>query len=636
VKYLEVLECISEVSEAMAGASTADGLENNNLPDAHSKSVNSQRDNMQKGAAVAKLNTTVRGDGREAKYRHFRDWENREKGQSLRVRDVSPRPPIDSIPPSAHRGESPVDYHSKSRYKYSNREHSDERAFDGPSRVMGLEKDRADILRMLDELRNQVKQSCDVTDEPSGSAPAPTIRATDAPRSYSNCDGLSHLRRDASQLDRNGSHHSPSLNVHSPSIPHGYAPLPPHRNLPGYAETIAQSRASSHHAGLYPWKNFDNYFFGQHEHDPLFSCGHDGFCHQGGCSSMHCYHREFLPVQGNPLGVNGQRPPYFMNSYSTYPVDSPLFGQHTYHSRGIESTLQRNHTRAHASKKPAQTCDPIAGGAPFTICYNCYEVLQLPKAQSLSGKEYKLRCGSCCHAIVVKLDGSRLNVSELAPSTHLSVGQQSCIGNSMGTNERANADERSVPAYCFSVASHESEEKDLNSNSHSPQETKSEDTFQSRDLHPEANVVSHVPSFPHCDQYGFSPSDGSGVGSGSTHSEPEKAILLTESCKQNSVRDVCVASEALSPYNESDDSECTKDALNVPADASHTRGTKTGDSFLSNLIKKSFKMNNGTRNGRAKVFVNGFPISDRAVRKAEKLAGAICPGDYWYVFHAAI
>jgi hypothetical protein len=622
-----------EASEAMPGASTADRLENNKLSDVPSKSVYSHHDKMQKRATDANLNTTTTGDDREARYRHFRDWENVEGGQSLRVRDVSPRSPIDCIPPSAYRGEGLIDYHSKSRYTYSNREHLDERAFDGPSRVRGLEKDRAEILRMLDELRDQVKQSCDVTDEPSGSAP--TSRAADAPSSYGNGDGLSQLRRDAPQLHQNGSHHSPSLNVHSPSIPHVYAPLPARRNLPGYAETIAQSRSSSHHASLYPWRNFDSYFFGQHDHDPLLSC-HDGFCHQGACSCLHCCHREFLPVQGNPLGVNEQRAPYFMNSYSAYPLDSPLFGQQKYHSRGIDSTLQLNRPRANVSKKPTQTCEPIAGGAPFTICYNCYEVLQLPKAQSLSGKEYKLRCGSCSHAILVKLGGSRLNVSELPLSAHSSGGQQNHIGHSMGTNEHATADDSSVPAYCFSVGSHESEEKDLHSNNHSPQEAKSENTSQSRDLHPEAIVVSHVPSLPHYDQYGFSPSDGSGVGSRSTHSEPEKVILLTESCKQNSVRDVRVASETQLPYNESDGPECAKDALNVPPDAGQNRSTKAGNSFLTNLIRKSFKMNNGTRNGREKVFVNGFPISDRVVRKAKKLAGSICPGDYWYVSHAAI
>ncbi|XP_062179031.1 uncharacterized protein LOC133883675 [Phragmites australis] len=636
VKYLEVLECVPEASKTMPEASIADRSETKKMADVHSKSVYSRHDNIRTGPSASNLNSTVRDDGREAKYRHVRDWENEEMGQSLRARDISPRSPIDGIPPNAYGGEGLVDYHSKPRYRYSNRERSDERTLDGPSRVRGLEKDRAEILRMLDELRDQVQQSCDVTDGPNVSAP--TNRATDAASSYGTCDRLSQLRHDAPQLHRNGSHQSPSLNVKSPSIP-VYAAMPTQQDHHGYAEPIAHARASSYPAGLYPWRTSDNYFFGQHDPDPHLSCRHDGFYNQPACSCLHCCHREFLPVQGNHLGFNDQRAPYLMNSYGAYPVDSPLYGQQRYSTRGTDTTLQQNRTRANVSKKPAQTCEPVAGGAPFTICYNCYEVLQLPKKQSLLGKEYKLQCGSCSHALVVKLDGSRLDVSELALSTHLSAGQQNCISNSMETNEHT-ADERSVPAYCFSVGSHESQENDLHSNlsepenNHTPVGTNSEDTSQSRNLPSEANVASHVPSLPHRDHCGFSPSGHSGVGSRSTHSEPERVILLTESCKQNSVKDVCVATEMQSPDNESNDPEYTQDALNVPQEAAHIRVTKAGDSFLTSLIKRSFKINNGMRNGRARVFINGFPISDRAVRKAEKLAGTVCPGDYWYDYRA--
>ena len=84
-----------------------------------------------------------------------------------------------------------------------------------------------------------------------------------------------------------------------------------------------------------------------------------------------------------------------------------------------------------------------------------------------------------------------------------------------------------------------------------------------------------------------------------------------------------------SPDNELDDPGYIEDALNMQHGTGRSRATKGNDSFITNLIKRSFKMNNETRNGRARVHVNGFPISDRAVRKAEKLAGAICPGDYW-------
>ncbi|KAL6876335.1 hypothetical protein ACP4OV_012907 [Aristida adscensionis] len=637
MKYLEVLECVPDASETIPGASAVDISDPTKMADVHCKSVYDRHDNLRTGSSASNVNTAVRDDGREAKYRHIRDWGNGEMGRSLRVRDVSPRYPMDSIAPNTYCGEGLVDYHLNPKYRYSNREqHSNGRTMDGPSRVRGLEKDRADILRMLDELRDQVQQSCDVTDGPSRTAP--NNKAADAPISYGTCDRLSQLRHDASQLHRNISYQSPSLNVQNPSIP-VYAVTHSQNDRQGYAESIAHSRAPSYPASLYPWRNSDHYFFGQHDPDLLLPCHHDSFCHQAACSCLHCCHREFLPVQGNPLGFNDQRAPYLMNSYGACPVDSPLLGQRRCSTRGTDTSLHRNHMRANVSKKPAQICEPVAGGAPFTICYNCYEVLQIPKKQSLSGKEYKLLCGSCSHAIVIKLDGNRLDVSELALSTHLSAELQNITGYSMETNERT-ADARSVPAYCFSVGSHESQEKDLHSNlsesknNRTPLGTNSEDTSQSMELPSEANVISHIPSLPRHDHCGFSPSESSGEGSRSTHSETEKVIQITESCKQNSIKDVCVAKEMQSPDNEFDDPEYTQDTSNVPQDSGHTRAAKASDSFLTNLIKRSFKLNNGTRNGRARVYVNGFPISDRAVRKAEKLAGAIGPGDYWYDYRA--
>lgn len=641
MKYLEVLETVPETSEAMAGASIEYKSVPNRMPPLHSRSVYS-RDNSRitRETSTSSVKANIRDDVREAKYMRFRNVENGEAAHPVRARgvsDIRSRSPIDSVPSNACRGEGPADHHLKSRNTYSNREHANDTDLDGPSRVRDLEKDRAELLRMLDELRDQVQQSCEV----NGPDTSATVnRAADASSSYNIHERSSQFRHDPSQLHRKGPHHSSSMNMRNPSVPHVYGPSPTQQSLHGYVEPIAHARTSSYPAGPYPWRNFDNYFFGQHDPDPLLSCHHEGFYHQAACSCSHCYHREFLPVQGTPLGFSDQRAPYLVNSYGAYPVDGPLLGQQRYNSRGANPSLQQHNLRANVSKKPAQTCEPIAGGAPFTICYNCYEVLQLPNKRSLLGKEYKLRCGSCSHTIVIKLDGTRLDVSELAPSAHLSPAPQNGIGDNMVDNLRATADERLLPPYAFSVASHQSQEKDKHSNSsetdskHTPLGTNSEDSPQSRDLPAEDNVISRTPSLPRRDHCGFSPSEGSGIGSRSTRSEHEKVVLLTETCKQNSIKDVCVANETHSTDNEFDDPDYTQDILNVPQDPGHTRATKVGDSFFTNLIKKSFKMNNGTRNGRARVFVNGFPIPDRAVRKAEKLAGPIYPGDYWYDYRA--
>ena len=53
------------------------------------------------------------------------------------------------------------------------------------------------------------------------------------------------------------------------------------------------------------------------------------------------------------------------------------------------------------------------------------------------------------------------------------------------------------------------------------------------------------------------------------------------------------------------------------------------------MIKKSFRDSNisydDADNEKANVTVNGYLISERIIKKAEKLAGPIQPGHYWYV-----
>ncbi|XP_040377332.1 protein ENHANCED DISEASE RESISTANCE 4-like [Oryza brachyantha] len=671
VKYLEVLESspdnkgaaskdtceVAQEAEAKNGEAKAEERQVlDRMAAMHSESGYGCDDSqIPKEPNALKLEASLRDDSREireAKYRRIRNEEKGEAKHGVRARDRSPRSVVDTIPMNSYPAEGPSDYHMKSRFRHTNGEQSDTRNLDGLNRVNGLEKDRADLLRMLDELRDQVQKSCEITNKPSGSTP--TDKVADASASHN--PRLSRLRHGSPQLQRSGSQQSPALNGHVPCIPQSYAPGPTQQDLHGYGEPMTHMGAPSYPLGTYPWRNFDNYFYGQYDPDPLISYHHDGFYHQPACSCLHCYHREFLPVQGPPLGFNNRRAPYIMNNPRVYPVDGPaMFGTHNYNSR-VHASMPRNHMRATLSKKPAQTCEPIACGAPFTICYNCYEVLQLPKKSPLPGKdEYKLRCGSCSHALVVKLDGSRLDVSAPSPISHISAGSKSSTNDGQGSNANAASQERVLPLYSFSAASHGSQDLPSNSSEaekmqgissscsisedeNTPARSNSQrDTPGSRDLHPEADVATRVPSLHLRDHFGYSPTekvvDGSGKGSRSTRSEHEKAVL-TESFKQHTVKDVSVVSIMDLSDDEYDDPDYMQDPGDVAQSVDHPRAAKTGDSFFTNLIKKSFKINNGMGNGRAKVFINGYPISDRAVRKAEKIAGPIYPGEYWYDYRA--
>ncbi|XP_037459772.1 protein ENHANCED DISEASE RESISTANCE 4-like [Triticum dicoccoides] len=671
VKYLEVLESSPEKKEPVSEANFETISEENSqrvqatpeerlvtqrmMPEHRDSRCSSGDDQIPREPSSLMFEATLRDDGteteiREAKYRRIRNEEKGEVKQPVRPSDRSRISVVDTIPPNAYLGE----HQMKSSFGDANgSQRADGRNMDGPSSVSGLEKDRAELLRMLDELRDQVQRSCEITEKPS--VGASTSRVADASSSYSPHELLSRLRHGSPQLQRNGSQCSPSLSGQNPGVPHTYASVPTHQDLHGYREPATHMGAPCYPVGQYPWRNCDSYFFGQHNHDPLVSYHHGGFYHQPACSCLHCHHREFLPVQGAPVGFNHHRVPY----PGAYPVNgSVMFGMQNNNSRGINASIHRGHMRGNLSKKPPQTCEPIACGAPFTICYNCYEVLQLPKKCPLPGKdEYKLRCGSCSHVIVVKLDGSRLDVSAPSPISHMSAASRNNSSDVQGSNAYSATDERLLPLYSFSAGSHCSRERDLQSNSsdtekvqgisssssifedeNNPARSNSQrGTPRSSDLPVEAQVVSRVPSLPLHHHFAHSPSErvvnGSGKGSRSTRSEHEKTVL-TETCRHNTVKDVRVVSVMSLSDDEYEDPDCSQDPGVGAQHVDRSIATKTGDSFFTNLMKKSFKINNGMGNGRAKVFINGYPISDRAVKKAEKIAGPIYPGEYWYDYRA--
>jgi hypothetical protein len=79
----------------------------------------------------------------------------------------------------------------------------------------------------------------------------------------------------------------------------------------------------------------------------------------------------------------------------------------------------------------------------------------------------------------------------------------------------------------------------------------------------------------------------------------------------------------------------SQDSRDASREHDHPRSNKGGESFFANIIKKSFRdfsrSNQNDDRGKINVTVNGKPLSDRVVKKAEKLAGPIQPGNYWLV-----
>ncbi|KAK6116989.1 hypothetical protein DH2020_049233 [Rehmannia glutinosa] len=114
--------------------------------------------------------------------------------------------------------------------------------------------------------------------------------------------------------------------------------------------------------------------------------------------------------------------------------------------------------------------------------------------------------------------------------------------------------------------------------------------------------------------------------------EQERVCLDRTTSQQSSVKDAAVATEMDVSLNEFSNSCASQDSVEISKEA-RPKINKGGESFFAGLIKKSFrdfkKSNQGVEVSGSQVFVNGHFLPDRVVKKAEKLAGPIQPGEYW-------
>ncbi|XP_062181080.1 uncharacterized protein LOC133885385 [Phragmites australis] len=123
---------------------------------------------------------------------------------------------------------------------------------------------------------------------------------------------------------------------------------------------------------------------------------------------------------------------------------------------------------------------------------------------------------------------------------------------------------------------------------------------------------------------------------------------VTKRCEQENMKDDCVKllhsnskNANTLARNGSSVNERTNSSSRFSSEAEvgeiQSSTGKNGDSsFLSGFLKKGFKdlslFSQSVDN--TKVSINGHPISERALRKAEKKAGPVGPGSYWYDYRA--
>lgn len=553
----------------------------------------------------------------------------------------------------------------------------------GPNRAESLEQDRAELLRKLDELKDQLSRSCDVEEKPRERVP------------YGRHDA--YAPECASRLSQGFMPpFAPDKHVHEPHYfghSHGSVPFmnghdmdmqsfyPPPRHVPDeipryedpYQPQVLRRSQRPYH----------EYFSGQYmeyNQDP-FSSYNETFFHQPACSCSRCCNKNWQVHPQMPPSVFGKRrfPNEVKNPNFYHHVNPPALGSRGYNSRG--SVPPQSHTRwpsdidsdiggfsqyrprrvvvAHGNR---QLCHPIVGGAPFITCYNCFELLKLPRKLMLMEKnQWKLQCGACCCVNFLEVDNKKVIVSvptkmkrrspdadegscealnHYHPSSraHLNVSS----GNSDDFDASYNFDTEPNPPSkdCVLIGEAAKRQSLLSSSPSCTGDEESPDSMiGQRDISSSAELPSKEdtsPTSPLQENLDYSSNhvmSRHGKGNKSKRTDEEKVILNKETSRQNSVKDVAVATEMEVCFNEYLNTSLSQESVEVIKEEDRPKNNKGSESFFAGLIKKSFRdltrSNHSMDGTKAKVYVNGQPIPDRAVKKAEKQAGPVHPGEYW-------
>ncbi|CAL1373546.1 unnamed protein product [Linum trigynum] len=309
---------------------------------------------------------------------------------------------------------------------------------------------------------------------------------------------------------------------------------------------------------------------------------------------------------------------------------------------------------------------PIACGAPFITCCACFELLELPRKTRMKEKDrVKLRCGACSEVLMLELRSKKLMVSvceemkemdvkavdgscELSNDVHENVANV-CEVQTTGLQGSIQAEEQILNIVeCDKRKGYASSSGSSSSSSFcSPSDSSDEEESIN-----EIAVPQHVSSaIDLAVKDGESPAmstmhDGQENLGGSKEEalnlEPEGKINTHTRDQANdaSRKDASSMAAAVpeveeefsfSDYRNMDSSVDSIEMSNAKASPIHR---------LAGVFKKSFKdfakplSPQPAKKNKPLVFVNGQPIHEDSLRMAEKLAGPIHPGDYWYDFRA--
>ncbi|CAH8351089.1 unnamed protein product [Eruca vesicaria subsp. sativa] len=384
--------------------------------------------------------------------------------------------------------------------------------------------------------------------------------------------------------------------------PHSYFPATPSR----YSDIPPYSPVSSHHRLNSPPLN--NYYY---NNSPSFP------------SSMN---------SSDPRGGSGGGG----GGYARWPSD--LDSEMGAFPRGYVK-------KAVSDSGDARRCHPLGGGAPFIACHSCFELLYLPK-KKLLGQErlHKLQCGACSEVISFRIVDKKLVFSSGNEGTTDTVSVE--IEDESKNTVVVEYEEEPVQELknqgdtrrsILSESQHSDDEE--RSSVSSEQQQKEVKSVRRRAKGSKATEQAASESASLLELFEYSNVNRAALAYGMAelgYHKPEKQEFFM---KQDSVKpESLAATETEVSYNGYSNTEISEDSRNSngreDSNNNRPRSRKGSESGSTEVTARSSTDGNEDQGKLLEVWVNGHLIPEELVSIAEKLAGPVQAGKYWYDYRA--
>ncbi|XP_073143988.1 uncharacterized protein [Henckelia pumila] len=407
--------------------------------------------------------------------------------------------------------------------------------------------------------------------------------------------------------------------------------------------------------------------------------------HHPSCSCFHCLNTRRVP---QPVAFSDKFSDVSVDTMSNYHKNPGSFSPRDYNFQSTNHHPSRSHNplshtrwgndvnsevdgfirrlppRVHSASAVLH-CRPIGGGAPFFVCFNCFELLLLPKnVATNSDRRKKIKCGACSIVIVFAFSNNKLVVCDdieattddpvkLDDNSNLSPirGELYMHGHLNQVRATFLSDDYDNAGYEFESMDREPEQpsphrgRGSDSSEAKHQNSKSEHTIEVEKVIESVNVPREDSKLAYEEIMNKQPPPpvGSSLQEYFEYSNKfhvknhqgshEKYLPSKTTRQQSSINDSSAATETDISSNDFSNTGTSFDS----GEASR-KGRRASESFFAGIVKKSFKefsrSNQNAEKEKADVTINGHRMPNEMIKKAEEVAGPIHPGQYWYDYRA--